>query len=400
MIPYGPSLRNKVTPQYAYVSPGDYYAPAAALAAGGAAAAIANRMYKKQAKAKQAKNAKNNRIMSSAPVSVGMKIKRPRMSVKDAGADSKVVSASEVIFSNITSTDNGFTGGSQVYEMLLNPLHPAFKILSDEAKNFQLFRFKKAHVVFESTCNSTITGAVGLGQLSDVLDNSPNDYESFALLKDTIQANVWQSCRLPLSLDNSFRYVSYGDNDVTSAEIRQVNQAKIFFCLINTLTSSGAVGNIKLEYTVELSKRVNGDPLSTLDWYGYLVDADASILSNLTSMATVRRTPYFQIDGTKLRLLPRGQYILNMTIAVDGDEDIVGPASSILPYTYTGSVIPTTVQYSYAGYTDTSFTNQNLFTTMARFVANQPSGYIDFQPLVDAALANKIDINLTIDIIT
>lgn len=338
------------------------------------------------------------RHMESAPVTVGMTIKRPPVKVQEGSADSKTVSACEVIFPSVTSTDNSFSGGNQTQEMLLNPLHPALKILADEAKNFQMYRFTKAKLVFESTCNSTITGAVGLGQLSDVLDYSPSDYESFALLKDTIQANVWQSVELPLKLSPDFYYVSYGPNAVGSAEIRQVNQAKLFFSLINLATSSGAVGNIKLEYSVELVKRINGDPLNIFDAFGYQISPSAP-LSALTDLTGSRRSPWLVRDGAKLIMAPRATYIVNFTLAIDGDTDAIAPAYACQVRTPSGSYVSWLSVYGYSGYTDKTFTNQNLYTQIAKIKTTVPNCYLDFQPIIDAAITHNIDINITVDIV-
>jgi len=363
---------------------------------------------KRAAEAKEARTdvqmarAGNARTMSSAPVTVGMTIKRPPISSQESGKyDSKIVSATEVIFSSVISTDNSYSGGSQQQEMDLNPIHPSLRILADEAKNFQLFRFKKATVIFESTCNSTITGAVVLGQLADVLDTAPPTYDDAVLLKDSIQANVWQSVALPLDLDSEFRYVTFGASGVTGAEIRQVNQAKIFFGLVNTLVASGALGNIKLDYTVELCKRINGTELTSFDQSGVGLTS-ASALATLGQMIpTARLSSWFQKDliNQRLIILPRCTCVVNLTIASQIDEDAVGPGSSIVPFLPTNVAITPTLVLAYGAQTSALFANQNLYTAMYSFKASQLSCYLDFSSVV-GVMTGPLDINISIDIYT
>lgn len=365
--------------------------------------AAATRKANKEAKSQsEMQQAGDFRSMSSAPVTVGMKIKRPPLTTQESGVyDSKVVSASEVLFSSITSTNNEYSGGSQTQEMLLNPLYPSLKILADEAKNFQLFRFTKASVVYESTSNSTIGGSVVLGQLSDVIDTAPDNYDDAVLLKDTIQANVWQSVSLPLDLDKEFRYISYGPSGVTNAEVRQVNQAKIFFGLVNTATSAGAVGNIKLEYTVELSKRVNGTELTSFDQFGYLMATPATALTSITNIAPNSKvSSWFVKDATNGRLLimPKATYVFNFTLASSADEDVATPGLLILPYSPSGTPLTLIADYPYAGYIASMGMNTNLLTRMYTFKTSTLASYIDFTPI--AGLTGPIDINVSIDILT
>lgn len=325
-----------------------------------------------------------SRKFSFAPVTVGMQIKRASTRVSEKGVyDSKIVSATEVIFSSVDSTNGSYTGGSQDYEMLVNPLHPALKLLSDEAKNFQMFRFKKCKVIFESTCNSVTNGSIIIGQLTDVLEFAPNDYESAALLKDTIQSNVWQMCQLSLSLDDQFRYVSYS-NDVTNSEVRQVNQAKIFYGLINVPIGQ-ICGNIKLEYTCELSKRINGDPIDQLNLYTpSVINPSPTILKDpiLQSIVNVRRTPWFERDDATLLLKPRASYIMNITLQLIADQSATTAGENILPYGPDGSSISLINDQLIEGYSDNTYTNRNVFTRICSFTTTETNSYISFNELV------------------
>jgi len=349
----------------------------------------------------QMEQAASYRKMASAPVTVGMTIKRPPISAREMGTyDSKIVAATEVIFSSVTSTNNSYTGGAPQLEIYLNPLNPAFKILADEAKNFQLFRFTKANMVFESTCNSTVGGSIVLGQLTDVLDSPPDNYEAAVLLKDSIQSNVWQSVSLPLSLDQDFRYVTEADN-ASGAEVRQSNQALLFYGLVNTLTSSGAVGNIKLDYSVELCKRVNGTELTTFNQFVYLAASPAAVLDALANIVTNSKvSSWFKKDLLNQRLIlrPRATYIVNLTILSPDDEDVPTPGADVLPYTSDGTAVTIISTYAYGGYNPKTNTDQNIYSTMFTFKTPEADCYIDFSPL--ATLTGTLDVNITIDILT
>lgn len=345
------------------------------------------------------KEAGNFRKMTTAPVTVGMQIKRPPISSRETGKyDSKVVSASEVIFSGVTSTSGGWTGNTAT-SMFLNPLHPALRILADEAKNFQLYRFIKATVVFESTCNSSTSGALVLGQLSDVLEPPPTNYDDAALLKDTIQANVWQSCALPLDLDPSFRFVSSGAGSTTDAEVRQTNQAKIFYGIVNCPLST-LIGNIKLEYTVELSKRVNGTELTSFDEYGYLIPASAPLQALLPIVSGARGSSWFTKDIANQFLIlgPRATYIVNFALLSSIDEDAVSVGSSFKPKNPDGTLISIGSPWAYGGYSDVLFSNQNMYVCFMTFKTTEMYSYLDFSVLSD--LTGPIDFNITIDILT
>lgn len=345
---------------------------------------------------------RDSRKMTSAPVTVGMTIKRPPISMKESGVyDSKIVSATEVVFSSVTSTDNTYTSGSPNQEMTLNPLYPALKILADEAKNFQLFRFTKAALVFESTCNSTTGGSIILGQLSDVADEQPPTYDDAVLLKDNIQSNVWQSCILPLDLDREFRYVSEGQGPPGSvADARQANQAKLFWGLVNTPTIAGPVGNIKLEYTVELCKRINGTELTSFDQTGYVIPA-ATALSALANIATGSKvSPWFSKDLVNkfLILKPKAQYVVNIFVASTIDEDAVAPGASVSPYDSDGNAITPSSSFAYGAYSATTNVHQDIYSAMYTFRATDRNCYLDFSGL--AGMTGPLDINISIDILT
>lgn len=348
----------------------------------------------------QMEEASSYRKMSSAPVTVGMTIKRPPISAREMGTyDSKIVSATEVIFSSVTSTNNSYTGGAPQLEIYLNPLNPAFKILADEAKNFQLFRFTKANMVFESTCNSTVGGSIVLGQLTDVLDAPPTTYEDAVLLKDSIQANVWQSVSLPLSLDMDFRYVTEAES-ASGAEIRQSNQALLFYGLVNTAIASGAVGNIKLDYSVELCKRVNGTELTSFDQFVYSAPAPGALLAAMANiLPSAKTSTWFKKDLINQRLIirPKATYIVNLTITSQADEDIVSAGATVAPYDSSGS-IPTLSTWAYGSWNPKTNVNQNIYSVMYDFKSTEMDCYIDFSGLT--GLTGPLDVNLTIDILT
>lgn len=339
------------------------------------------------------------RTMSAAPVTVGMTIKRPPLASRESGTyDSKIVSASEVLFASVTSTSNSYAGGNPAQEMTLNPLYPSLKILADEAKNFQMFRFTKASVVFESTTNSATSGSIVLGQLTDVIDDAPATYDDAALLKDMIQANVWQSVTLPLDLDKEFRYIT-SSVAPTPAEVRQINQAKIFYGLVNCPNGT-LVGNIKLEYTVELCKRINGTELTSFDQTGYLIPAATALASLGQSVTGAKISPWFQKDLVNQRLIikPKATYVVNFTLISDADESVVSPGQSIRAYDADDNPIPPVNTWEYAAYAPKTNANQNVYVTMYTFRTPALSSYLDFSGII--GLTGPLDINFSIDILT
>lgn len=396
-----PVSHNDFTPRaypHAFRSGGDYLAPALGLAAG---AYAARRAYRRS-------TATNRRLrnasLNAAPLTIGMNVGPSSKSVSEGSKmDSKIVSAQEVIFDSVASTNDNYSGGSQQYEMAVAPLDPRLKVLSQEAASFQLYRFTKLQLQFETSVNSTISGAIILGALNDVTDDSPANYTDASLLQTFKQCNVWTPCTLNIPCHKQWFYVS-SSTDVTFAEVRQLIQVKIFYALLNTAIGSGPVGAVKLNYTCELSRRISPVALTSFDAaaLGFTVSDDP--LASIPSIVRVKASPWYQRLGfnadtglDQLLIKARGTYVVSFTLTSTIDEDVTTAGASIIPYDQENNPITLTTNYAYASYSATTNMHKDIYSAMLVFTVPDNASYFDFSGL--SALTGPLNVNFQSDVV-
>lgn len=128
-----------------------------------------------------------------------------------------------------------------------------FPWLSNIARNYSEYRFKKLHVSVQSLTSTAVNGMIGLASSPDITDNAPNNKSTFMQLENADRCNIWKGCNHIVPSDTLNRLPAY----LTAANAIAINEptkylGNIFVCTSDSLPGI-RVGELYVDYEVELT---------------------------------------------------------------------------------------------------------------------------------------------------
>lgn len=205
-------------------------------------------------KRKQNDGLKQDGYMASAPVSRTrfVKTSAPRMmSLRNGDC---IVTHREYI-QDITA----FTGSPSTFQSTSFALNPGqvatFPWLSNVARNFESYRFRKLHFRYETEAPSSLGGTLVMSVDYDSTDPAPLTKQQAMAYRNAVRSAPWEPCchtsmREDLSKLKSM-FVRPGAQPANT-DIKLYDVGNLFVCTQNVTTASAVCGELYVEYEVEL----------------------------------------------------------------------------------------------------------------------------------------------------
>jgi len=133
----------------------------------------------------------------------------------------------------------------------INPGIPgAFPWLSQHAKLYEKYRFKKLVYRFKTVSPTTASGQILLGWEMDIADNLPDSSAAFAQLAKYADGPVWQKLSLSIPCDQEWRYCAETEN-LNAGHDKRLAHLGRFNVAVTDCDTASAKGYIEVEYVVE-----------------------------------------------------------------------------------------------------------------------------------------------------
>lgn len=317
----------------------------------------------------------------------------PSVSMK---GETKIVSGQELVVSSITSSIDSLTGPWQVNPRIdINPVSYLMPILASEAQSYQMYRFTKLEAQYENLCPSTTQGQLFMGILSDPADALPDSAQDATCIKNSVRNAMWVPSSFAFPCDGQFRYV---DGSVSSdADQRNINQFTFWYGTLGFGPTTTSAGTIRLNYTIELQKRIAPVNLSSLNVKETAGASTTSIIPAIVPYTTGRRSGrWYIIDPINQTIVHRaaGKYALQFNIRSTANIDVWTGLSTMAFTTVNGAAITPDDQFTAFGYSGLSDTNRNVGIRICTYKFADSGGTIDISWL--ASLTN-VDLSISID---
>jgi len=191
---------------------------------------------------------------SEVPVSFSSKVsvKKPRL-----GGSGRLNVTHAEFLSDVT-TDVGYKGGFNVMQVSINPgLAKVFPWLSNIARNFQEYQFKKLTFYFVSECSSSTAGQFAITASYDPSLPAPSLESDFSNYEGMITDNVWKNVTFdvsPKGMNSQLHYYVRGSNPNTvikNEDIKLLDCANVYLAYTNAAAAT-SLGKVWVEYSVDL----------------------------------------------------------------------------------------------------------------------------------------------------
>lgn len=304
--------------------------------------------------------------------------------------ETKIVSGQELIVTSITSATVGWQINPRID---INPISPLMPILAAEASSYQMYRFTSLSAQYENLCPSSTQGQLFMGTLADPADALPDSAQDATAIKNSVRNAMWVPSSFKFPCDGQFRYV---DGSVaTDADQRNINQFSFWYGTLGFGPTTTSAGTIRLNYTIELQKRIAPVSPGALDVRGF--GNTTGILPALTSyVGTRRRGTWYDINPTTGLLTHKapGKYAMQITIRSTDNIDVLTPFSSMAFEDVNGNAITPVSRYFINGYTFNSNTVPNVVSRSFTYSFADAGGTID---LSWVSSLTSIDMTISID---
>lgn len=161
----------------------------------------------------------------------------------------------------------GDTGGGAQLQLCNIDFNPLDTItfgtrLTNEANNWEYFRFKQLKIMWVTTQNSSTSGQVVLAYDYDPVNPTPpgniEGYRYFTQLENSMAGSVWECFELQVKVIGRDKYpVEKFFTDLNRiADIRQAVQGQLYVVHGSNLPASTKLGQVWIEGYVEFSERV------------------------------------------------------------------------------------------------------------------------------------------------
>lgn len=179
----------------------------------------------------------------------------------------------------------------------------SFPWLSTLAFNFDKYRFVRLHYEFVPSCPTTTPGRVAMYFDTDVASTPPTNKAELHSFEGVVDAPSWSSVALRVRCDNVIRFADQAQSDPRLVDLGQITIATY------GTGSSVDIGDVYVDYEIELIRPVGGKPLAT-----YYVGGNAnSVLISGPVYATIAGT-----TGITFTALTTGTFNITITAAGAG----------------------------------------------------------------------------------
>jgi len=197
------------------------------------------------------RRSRSNRQLQGAMAPSGIVASQPNSSIKFSSKGSAVfIERSELVSSLAGSV------ADSVSSFPVNPgLNYVFPWLFPIANRFELYRFKFLRFRYQPTSPSTATGSVALCFDHDANDDYPVNARDFADMQDHVFGSTWSPIGINVNVNQlnmalPYRYTR--PYDLIDTDNKTMDSGS-FHVLVSGQASTATIGNIWVDYRVELS---------------------------------------------------------------------------------------------------------------------------------------------------
>ncbi len=191
--------------------------------------------------------AKNDAVVSTAPVSIGTTITaaQPRVTPIDGG----VAIAGREFMTNVE-----IRGNPSWQVGAIAPVHPMYYIgstLANLARSYQFYRFRALRVHFITRQSTSLAGEVLLGYASNALEPLEDGNGSAFIARSMTRGHavlgpLWQNCSMDVPVDTDWRLVDAFNNTTFAQNVAGEVQA-----YTQTGATNDVAGYLLMDYVVE-----------------------------------------------------------------------------------------------------------------------------------------------------
>lgn len=232
----------------------------------------------------------------------------------------------------------GFIGSTTftAQNFQINPaLAGVFPWCSQLARSYDKYRFKKLKFEFRSVVPTTTAGVVMMSFDYDTLDTLPVSKFEHAQTTPNVESNSFNSFELKVQCDNQYRFCRQGS--ITGVDLKTYDFGQLV--ISSSYGAAALVGEIYVDYEVELSKPSHGSPIFAN------IAASGSKTAPLTTTSISGMAPPCRVSGTTGLVFDRpGEYFILVYIAgtvlsVGNPPSFVGTASAGAVCTAASSIV-------------------------------------------------------------
>lgn len=151
--------------------------------------------------------------------------------------------------------------GSTTYGVTTKHVNPGkadvFPWAARLARSYDKYRFRRLKFIYRPVCATTQVGVVMLSFDYDTLDTVPATKAEQAQTFPNIESNAFAPCELKVECDNTWRFTRQGA--ISNADLKTYDIGQIV--VSSAYATAALLGEIYVEYEVELCKPTHGTPL-------------------------------------------------------------------------------------------------------------------------------------------
>lgn len=202
------------------------------------------------------------------------------------------------------------------YTRTLNPGNQIlFPWLSSVAQRYEKYVFRKLKLMYEPVCPTTTAGTVIVAVDPDASDTAPYSKQQMLAWQLSRRAAPWDEVALDLSRVCNLPqlYVLYGGVAPENTDIKTYAAGTLYTAVQGTGAFSGVLGEIYLEYTVDLSiPNLEVPPVVS----GGVTDSDSATVDNNKILGTNPKikanVPLKWVTGNTFSLSAAGQLLIDI----------------------------------------------------------------------------------------
>lgn len=142
------------------------------------------------------------------------------------------------------------TSGASIFQV--NPqCGSTFNWLSTIANCYDMYRFRRARLVYVPLCSTATAGRILLGYDPDSTDSVPQDRQSLANTHCATEGSVWGTQYLDLELSDTNKWYYANQVDVNNGGDAYLDQGQVFWAVWSG-AAGGAIGEVYIMYDIEL----------------------------------------------------------------------------------------------------------------------------------------------------
>lgn len=154
------------------------------------------------------------------------------------------------------TANTGSPSTFQATQFVLNPGQVAtFPWLSNVAKNFESYRFRKLKFHYETEAPSSLGGSLVQSVDYDATDAAPLTKQQAMAYRNAVRSAPWEPCCHTSAREDMAKQKSYfvrPGAQPANTDIKMYDTGNLFVCTQNVTTASAVCGELYVEYDVEL----------------------------------------------------------------------------------------------------------------------------------------------------